>query len=171
MLRTVPGGAPGSRCAVWLQRHFKCPRQESNLVLDLRRVACESTTLRGHLYNCHPSSALSRNRTRAPTDRLVVQLRRLPCLSATLTDHSLRADDWIRTSIKRCVIGTLTRPPPFSVEPRRHLPSKHEREESNPVRQLWRLAALPGAHSSSRRGPGPVKARSRTHQSSSSTFQ
>ena len=25
----------------------KCPRQESNLVLDLRRVACESGTLRG----------------------------------------------------------------------------------------------------------------------------
>jgi hypothetical protein len=24
---------------------------------------------------------------------------------------------------------------------------KHEREESNPVRQFWRLAALPGAHS------------------------
>jgi hypothetical protein len=24
---------------------------------------------------------------------------------------------------------------------------EHEREESNPVRQLWRLAALPGAHS------------------------
>jgi hypothetical protein len=25
--------------------------------------------------------------------------------------------------------------------------AKHEREESNPVRQLWRLTALPGAHS------------------------
>jgi hypothetical protein len=24
---------------------------------------------------------------------------------------------------------------------------KHEHEESNPVRQFWRLAALPGAHS------------------------
>jgi len=27
----------------------KCPRQESDLVLDLRGVACESGTLRGHV--------------------------------------------------------------------------------------------------------------------------
>src|SRR5262245_49175376 len=33
----------------------------------------------------------------------------------------------------------------FSVEPRRQ--SKHEREELNPVKQFWRLPALPGAHS------------------------
>ena len=32
----------GSRLTVWLQRHvIQCPRQESNLVLDLRRVACD----------------------------------------------------------------------------------------------------------------------------------
>ena len=38
----------GSRRPVWLQRQIvKCPRQESNLIFDLRRVACESTTLRG----------------------------------------------------------------------------------------------------------------------------
>jgi hypothetical protein len=47
-----------------------------------------------------------------------------------------RADDWIRTSM-----NLFTRQVPFSVEPRR----QHEREESNPVRQLWRLTALPGA--------------------------
>jgi hypothetical protein len=34
--------------AVWLQRR-KYPRQESNLILDLRRVACASTTPRGRL--------------------------------------------------------------------------------------------------------------------------
>ena len=46
---------------------------------------------------------------------------------------------------------------------------QHEREESNPVRQLWRLAALPGAHSCKARaseGPEP-----NSHQLSSSTFQ
>jgi hypothetical protein len=28
-----------------------------------------------------------------------------------------------------------------------HVGDKHEREESNPVEQFWRLPALPGAHS------------------------
>ncbi len=57
----------------------------------------------------------------------------------SVTPSGQRADDWICTSIIR-----FTRPEPFSVEPRRH---QHEREESNPVRQFWRLAALPGARS------------------------
>ena len=51
----------GSRLAVWLQRHVKCPRQESNLVLDLRRVACESGTLRGQC--CSHVSTSPRSRT------------------------------------------------------------------------------------------------------------
>ena len=37
----------------------QCPRQESNLVFDLRRVACKSPTLRGHNF----FSAPPRNRT------------------------------------------------------------------------------------------------------------
>ena len=37
----------------------QCPRQESNLVFDLRRVACKSATLRGRF----PFSAPPRNRT------------------------------------------------------------------------------------------------------------
>ena len=75
-----------------------------------------------------------------------------------------RADDWIRTSINR-----FTRPAPFSVEPCRLI--KHEREESNPVRQFWRLAALPGAHScekhSRRLEPGAIV----VNYFASSTFQ
>jgi hypothetical protein len=55
-----------------------------------------------------------------------------------------RADDWICTSIcrqsnqycqNRCLLSRATSA------------SKHEREESNPVEQFWRLPALPGAHS------------------------
>ena len=46
--------------AVWLQRHVKCPRQESNLVFDLRRVACESGTPRGQ---CFYASTSPRSRT------------------------------------------------------------------------------------------------------------
>ena len=42
----------GGRRAVWLQRRNQSPRQELNLVLDLRRVACESGTLRGQFHLC-----------------------------------------------------------------------------------------------------------------------
>ena len=48
-----------------------------------------------------------------------------------------RADDWIRTSMIR-----FTRPALFSVS---HVGNEHEREDSNPMRQFWRLPALPGA--------------------------
>ena len=50
-----------------------------------------------------------------------------------------RADDWICTSICR-----LTKPVPSGSS---HVGDMHEREESNPVKQFWRLPALPGAHS------------------------
>ena len=59
----------------------------------------------------------------------------------SVTPSRYGADGWIRTSINR-----FTRPAPFCSS---HV-GKHEREESNPVRQFWRLAALPGAHSCKR---------------------
>ena len=50
----------GGCLAVWLQRHvIQCPRQESNLVLDLRRVACDPQ----HSENVFRFSAPPRNRT------------------------------------------------------------------------------------------------------------
>ena len=83
----------------------------------------------------------------------------------SVTPPGQRADDWIRTSIIR-----FTGPAPFYhratsaclgaiavLDTQRarvgasikatawHI--KHEREESNPVRQVWNLTALPGAHS------------------------
>ena len=39
--------------------------------------------------------------------------------------------------------------------------AKHEREESNPVRQFWRLAALPGAHSCKLAFSSPTRNRTR----------
>ncbi len=57
----------------------------------------------------------------------------------SVTPSGQRADDWVRTSMIR-----FTRPAPFCF---RATSAKHECEESNPVRQFWRLAALPGAHS------------------------
>lgn len=56
--------------------------------------------------------------------------------SVTLSRYG--ADDWIRTSINR-----FTKPEPsYSATS-----AKHERKDSNPVCQFWRLTALPGAHS------------------------
>jgi hypothetical protein len=43
----------GSRRTVWLQRHER-PRQESNLDLNLRRVACQSSTPRGRICLSSP---------------------------------------------------------------------------------------------------------------------
>jgi hypothetical protein len=67
----------------------RCPRQESNLVFDLRRVACDPPHSEnvGQLFQADVSGWKAR-----PT----------------------RADDWIRTSIIR-----FTRPAPFCFEPRR----------------------------------------------------
>ncbi len=56
----------------------------------------------------------------------------------SVTPSRSRADDWIRTSINR-----FTKPvPSYSATS-----AKHECKDSNPVRQFWRLTALPGAHS------------------------
>ena len=155
----------------------KCPRQELNLVLDLRRVVCESGTPQGPF--CF--SASPRNRTPScsfehcrahpahPQGALLSQypdldsnqgpdLRRVRCKSATPSGFNLsRADDWIRTSINR-----FTRAEPFSVE---RAPFGTDADWSGnrarvrgvraptdrlvAVRQFWRLAALPGAHSCS----------------------
>ena len=68
----------GSRRTVWLRRHHQCPCQESNLVLDLRGVACESGTLQGQLVETHL----------AEESNLVLQIRSLPCSSVTLARHS-----------------------------------------------------------------------------------
>ncbi len=56
----------------------------------------------------------------------------------SVTPSRYGADDWIRTSINR-----FTKPvPSYSATS-----AKHERKDSNPVRQFWRLTTLPGAHS------------------------
>ena len=57
---------------------FQCPRQESNLVFDLRRVACKSPTLRGRFSAQRP----------AEESNLVLQFRSLPCDPAHPQGHS-----------------------------------------------------------------------------------
>ena len=117
-------------------KSFKCPRQESNLVFDLRRVACESGTLRGQYCQSvprrgiEPRLAVSKTAVLSGTlaGRFSQSVSRPglepgpgpsegPMRSATPSGQCIinaRADDWIRTSIDR-----FTRPAPFSVEPRR----------------------------------------------------
>ena len=63
--------------------------------------------------------------------------------SVTLSRYG--ADGWIRTSIE-----PVYKTGAFLMSS--HV-GKHEREELNPVRQFWRLAALPGAHSCKRPRP------------------
>ena len=84
-----------------------------------------------------------------------------PVRSATPSGRYIRADDWIRTSIDPVYKTAASL---FG-----HV-GKHEREESNPVRRLWRLPALPGAHSCI--GPRPCdRGPWRNDYSRSVTFQ
>ena len=43
-----------------------------------------------------------------------------------------------------------------------HVGNQHERKDSNPVRQFWRLSALPGAHSRMEKAPLLVTAAGQT---------
>ena len=109
---------------------FKCLDQDSNLDLDLRRVLCDPLH---HRDIQHPD--LESNQGQG--------FRKALCDPLHHRDK-LRADDWICTSIER-----FTRPPPFSVEPRRQQAGVQGFE---PRRRLWRPLALPGGHSCI--GPG-----------------
>ena len=114
---------------VWLQRQgsqFKRRRQESNLVYDLRGVACEVR------HTPTTNSSPSRNRTwsnsfgswhavrhthglsQYPDPELNQDQDLRSVLCCPLHHRDARADDWIRTSMNR-----FTRPAPFCVEPRR----------------------------------------------------
>lgn len=102
---TVPEGPPPVR---WLrQQHAECPRQESNLVCDLRRVACDpahSKDKRGQVHfpvRRHTASAVGSPPGRSPggdavclTSRqcprqesnLVYDLRKVACVPAHSKD-------------------------------------------------------------------------------------
>ena len=78
----------------------KCLDQDLNLDLDLRRVLCDPLH---HRDVQHPD--LESNQVQG--------FRKALCDPLHHRD-TFRADDWIRTSMER-----FTRPPPFSIEPRR----------------------------------------------------
>ena len=117
-----PADCQGCRNRSWLPRCLspvskKCPRQESNLVLDLRRVACVSGTLQGHIV----CQYLARE------SNPVLRFRRPPCVhhtrkaccrvarpgiepgptaseavmrSSTLTSQNVSTPTWNRTGTK-----------------------------------------------------------------------
>ena len=132
------------------------PRQESILDLNLRRVACQSSTPRGRNLvaarrGVEPRLAVSRTAVRSGTLAGCVMnqypdldlnqdldLRRVQCNSATPSGQTEPTTGFAPASAglqNRCLLQSS------------HVGIKHEREESNPVEQFWRLPALPGAHS------------------------
>jgi hypothetical protein len=99
VLQTV--ARPSGTCVI-IKLQRACPRQELNLVLDLRRVVC------------HPSHSEDADLRQSPTreSNPALRFRRPPCLHHT----------------------------------RREFLQKQGREDLNPIGEIWRLAALPGAH-------------------------
>ena len=143
----------------------QCPRQESNLVFDLRQVACKSPTLRGRVLasaprrGMEPRLAVPETAVLSDTpagllrqyphqdSNLALELRRLRCDPRHHRDTD-QASRRLGLHLHRAVDGTAA----FLFG---HV-GKHEREGSNPVRQGWNLPALPGARSCTAPGPqGP----------------
>jgi hypothetical protein len=148
----------------------KCPRQELNLALDLRRVACESATLRGHIYRCRssvPRRGIEPRLAVSNTAVLIRHTREAHCVSNIPTWIRTRARTFGGSDAIRHTIGIQTLQEPTTgfapastcLQDRRLSVSshvgKHECEESNPVGRFWRPLALPGAHSCNAHGNKP----------------
>ncbi len=107
-----------------------CPRQELNLVLDLRRVVCESGTPRGRRDfsiprpGIEPGLAASKTAVRPTHSRGSALPMPLPGIEPGLQPSEGRV------RIRHTPRATCL---------------KQGRKDLNPVREFWRLAALPGA--------------------------
>ena len=80
--------APAPRC--------QCPRQELNLVFDLRTVACSSGTLRGHFLQCPTGES-----------NPVWQFRGLPCDPVHLQGKCLDQDSNLDLDLRRVLCDPL----------------------------------------------------------------
>ena len=124
-----------------------CPRQELNLVFDLRKVVCASVTLRGQRSEPNRESPA---RELNPVSRL----RKPPCVRHTRGERvrvplpgvepGLRPSEGRVPSVTRQGQGRSTLPSDKSATS-----AQTGCKDLNPVREFWRLAALPGAHPSS----------------------
>lgn len=117
--------------------NWECPRQESNLDLDLRRVVCLPHTPRTSRIGHEPASP-------ARESDPALRLRRPPCNRHTHGESSVLARNrtWSATfGGSRAVPHT---PRTLSWESLRWF--EQGCKDSNPVGEFWRLVALPGAH-------------------------
>ena len=105
-------------------RLIECPRQELNLVYDLRRVASRHHTPRTSACWSARRGASANQQAKEPTTGF--------------------APAWSALRVRRLSVSS-------------HVGIKQERKDSNPVRQFWRLLALPGARSCMRGGAEGVE--------------
>src|SRR5262245_25941139 len=125
----------GSRRTVWLQRH----------VSVLARNRTWTSTFAGlHAHPAHPEDVVLVKARRGVEPRLAVS--RTAVQSGTLAGcvnqyPDLDLNQGLNLRRVQCKSATPSG-------------QKHEREESNPVEQFWRLPALPGAHSCKRVSEG-----------------
>ncbi len=140
----------------------KSPRQESNLVYELRGLACE--------IRHTPRTNTKTIQRPAEESNLVWQLRRLPCFRDTRRaqsqskrpDLDLNQDHGLRRAgcdplhyqdeINYCQSRRLDlhqHRPVYKTGASLfgHVGNKQDRVDSNPVERLWRPLALPGTHS------------------------
>jgi hypothetical protein len=156
--RPPPGRQAPAPCVLRPSPGGPCPRQESNLVSDLRKVVCASVTPRGLRSKrdrsraphpgIEPGLAASKAAVRPPHPRGNSRVpspgvepgprpseSRVPSVTRRGRDRSRRPDS------NRHEPAYKAGASPFG-----HVGGKQGRKESNPVREFWRLAALPGAH-------------------------
>ena len=150
----------GSRLSVWLQRqlsvlarnrtwtstfaglhanpahpedvHLLAARRGVEPRLAVSKTAVRSGTLAG-CVNQYPDLDLNQG----------LDLRRVQCNSATPSGHAEPTTGFAPASAANHIQYGQNR----SLLSRATSANQHEREESNPVEQFWRLPALPGAHS------------------------
>ncbi len=131
----------------------QCPCQESNLVYDLRRVACIHHTPRTMRKIPHrgiePRPTALKAVMRPPHSQGMQSISRpgiepgpgpseSPMQSATPSGQSGPTTGFAPACF-RLQGGRLSQSS--------HVGSQHEREDSNPIQRLWRPPALPGARS------------------------
>ena len=126
----------------------QCPSQESNLILDLRRVACESGTIQGHIVSQYLAEELNP----------VLRFRRPPCCPShsqgmkSRTGDRLIAGSRVLTVIIGSRFACLTNRPawlPLCREPAHYGRNRDTtaRWRSSPTRAAFpvpRAAAAPG---------------------------
>ena len=124
--------------AVWLQRLslLSCPRQESNLAFDLRRVACAPT----HPEDIFPSTNPRPSPARESNPAL--RLRRPPCVHHTRKDRSTDAPARNRTWSSTSGGSRALRHTPRALFHRSR--NEQGREDLNPIRPGWSRSPLPG---------------------------